>query len=77
VEVINEDYGDYVSLSSRLVNVDGSVIRMRRPLLDLKVGHWARACSRRGSAPIAREHLGQGAQASLACRVDHRRLQAA
>jgi hypothetical protein len=37
VEVINEDYGDYVSLSSRLVNVDGSVIRMRRPLLDLKV----------------------------------------
>jgi hypothetical protein len=37
VEVINEDYGDYVSLSSRLVNVDGSVIRMRRPLTELKV----------------------------------------
>lgn len=37
VEVINEDYGDYVSLSSRLVNVDGSVIRMRRPLIELKV----------------------------------------
>jgi hypothetical protein len=42
VEVINEDYGDYVSLSSRLVNVDGSVIRMRRPLLDLKVRRRAR-----------------------------------
>lgn len=37
VEVINEDYADYVSLSTRLVNVDGAVVRMRRPLLDIKV----------------------------------------
>ncbi|KAL6757491.1 hypothetical protein V8C86DRAFT_2624124 [Haematococcus lacustris] len=36
VEVINEDYSDYVSLSSRLVNVDGAVVRMRKPLCDLK-----------------------------------------
>ncbi|GAX80853.1 hypothetical protein CEUSTIGMA_g8288.t1 [Chlamydomonas eustigma] len=36
VEVINEDYGDYVSLSSRLVNVEGFVMRMKKPLMDLK-----------------------------------------
>lgn len=37
VEVINEDYADYVSLSGKLVNVDGSVLRMRKPLTELKV----------------------------------------
>jgi hypothetical protein len=37
VEVINEDYSDYVSLSSRLTSVDGAVMRMRKPLLELKV----------------------------------------
>jgi len=36
VEVINEDYADYVSLSTRLANVDGAVTRMRRPLMELK-----------------------------------------
>mmetsp|Transcript_18657 Transcript_18657/g.40080 ORF Transcript_18657/g.40080 Transcript_18657/m.40080 type:complete len:830 (-) Transcript_18657:232-2721(-) len=36
VEVINEDYSDYVSLSSKLVNVDGAVLRMRKPLVELK-----------------------------------------
>ena len=37
VEVLNEDYGEYVGLSSRLVNVDGAVIRMRQPLIDTQV----------------------------------------
>jgi hypothetical protein len=37
VEVLNEDYGEYVSLSSRLANVDGSVVRMRQPLIDTQV----------------------------------------
>eukprot|EP00200_Dunaliella_tertiolecta_P002070 CAMPEP_0202343412 /NCGR_PEP_ID=MMETSP1126-20121109/3543_1 /ASSEMBLY_ACC=CAM_ASM_000457 /TAXON_ID=3047 /ORGANISM="Dunaliella tertiolecta, Strain CCMP1320" /LENGTH=1109 /DNA_ID=CAMNT_0048934475 /DNA_START=46 /DNA_END=3376 /DNA_ORIENTATION=- len=36
VEVINADYSDYVSLSSKLVNVDGAVVRMRKPLIDLR-----------------------------------------
>ena len=36
MEVINEDYSDYVSLSSRLVNVEGAILRMRKPLLELK-----------------------------------------
>ncbi len=37
VEVINEDYADYVGLSGRLANVEGSVLRMRKPLLELRV----------------------------------------
>ncbi len=37
VEVINEDYQDYVNLSAKLAHVDGAVMRMRKPLLELKV----------------------------------------
>ena len=37
VEVINEDYADFVSLSTQLINVDGAVARMQKPLGDLKV----------------------------------------
>ncbi|DBB11835.1 TPA: hypothetical protein ACH3X3_005984 [Trebouxia sp. C0006] len=36
VEVINEDYNDFVSLSTKLVNVDGAVTQMQKPLLTLK-----------------------------------------
>ena len=36
VEVINEDYNDFVSLSTKLVNVDGAVAQMQKPLLLLK-----------------------------------------
>mmetsp|Transcript_36950 Transcript_36950/g.104270 ORF Transcript_36950/g.104270 Transcript_36950/m.104270 type:complete len:768 (-) Transcript_36950:202-2505(-) len=36
VEVINEDYSDFVSLSTKLVNVDGAVVRMKKPLGELK-----------------------------------------
>ena len=37
VEVINEDYADFVSLSTKLVNVDGAVLRMQKPLQELRV----------------------------------------
>ena len=37
LEVINEHYADVVSLSSRLVNVDTAVLRMQKPLLEIKV----------------------------------------
>lgn len=36
VEVVNEDYNDFVSLSTKLVNVDGAVLRMQKPLLEIK-----------------------------------------
>ena len=35
-QVINEDYQDFVSLSTKLVNVDGSLQRMQAPLLELQ-----------------------------------------
>lgn len=35
--MINEDYTDFVSLSTQLVNVDGAVARMQMPLTDLRV----------------------------------------
>jgi hypothetical protein len=37
VEVINEHYADFVSLSSKLVNVDSAVLRMQKPLLEIQV----------------------------------------
>ena len=37
LEVINEHYADFVSLSSRLVNVDTAVLRMQKPLLEIRV----------------------------------------
>lgn len=43
MEVINEDYADFVSLSTQLVNVDGAVARMQKPLGDLKV-RFVRVC---------------------------------
>lgn len=38
-EVINEDYDDFVSLSTKLVNVDSAVLRMQKPLEEVKVLH--------------------------------------
>ncbi len=37
VEVLNEDYSDYVGLAGKLTNVEGAVARMRKPLVELKV----------------------------------------
>ncbi|KAI5081012.1 hypothetical protein GOP47_0004195 [Adiantum capillus-veneris] len=36
VELINRDYADFVNLSTKLVDVDGAVLRMRAPLSDLR-----------------------------------------
>jgi hypothetical protein len=47
VEAINEDYSDYVGLSSKLGGLEGAVVRMRQPLLDIQVrtAHTPAACS--------------------------------
>jgi conserved oligomeric Golgi complex subunit 2 len=37
VAVINEDYGEYANLSTRMVNLEGAVVRMQKPLTDLQV----------------------------------------
>lgn len=36
VELINRDYADFVNLSTKLVDVDGAVLRMRMPLNELR-----------------------------------------
>ena len=36
-EVINEDYNDFVSLSTKLVDVDAAVDQFQAPLLDVQV----------------------------------------
>lgn len=36
VDLINRDYGDYVNLSTKLVDVDAAVVRMRAPLVELR-----------------------------------------
>jgi len=37
VEVLNEDYAEYISLSGKLGSVDGAILRMRQPLMDIQV----------------------------------------
>lgn len=61
VEVINEDYADFVSLSTQLVNVDGAVARMHKPLGELKVCVTALVCSTEGTVP-QREHVSAAGQ---------------
>ncbi|EOA29583.1 hypothetical protein CARUB_v10013037mg [Capsella rubella] len=36
VDLINRDYADFVNLSTKLVDIDAAVIRMRAPLLELR-----------------------------------------
>eukprot|EP00854_Cymbomonas_tetramitiformis_P024130 gene24130-29286_t len=36
VELINKDYTEFVNLSTKLVDIDGAVVRMRAPLVELK-----------------------------------------
>ncbi|XWS30632.1 hypothetical protein CRYUN_Cryun23aG0002200 [Craigia yunnanensis] len=36
IDLINRDYADFVNLSTKLVDVDSAVLRMRAPLLELR-----------------------------------------
>ncbi|XP_015866985.2 conserved oligomeric Golgi complex subunit 2 isoform X1 [Ziziphus jujuba] len=36
IELINRDYADFVNLSTKLVDVDAAVVRMRAPLVELR-----------------------------------------
>lgn len=36
IELINRDYADFVNLSTKLVDVDGAILRMRAPLMELR-----------------------------------------
>lgn len=36
VDLINRDYADFVNLSTKLIDVDGAIVRMRAPLMELR-----------------------------------------
>ncbi|KAL0397240.1 UNVERIFIED_CONTAM: Conserved oligomeric Golgi complex subunit [Sesamum calycinum] len=69
VELINRDYVDFVSLSTKLVDVDAAVVRMRAPLLEVKEKILAFRGSVEGSLTALQSRLKQRAQANEAREV--------
>lgn len=69
VELINRDYADFVSLSTKLVDVDGAVVRMRAPLLEIKEKILAFRGSVDSSLAALQSRLKQRAQANEAREV--------
>ncbi|KAK4486144.1 hypothetical protein RD792_008812 [Penstemon davidsonii] len=66
VELINRDYVDFVSLSTKLVDVDAAVVRMRAPLLEIKEKILSFRASVEGSLSTLQSRLKQRAQANEA-----------
>uniref|UniRef100_A0A0D6R2N2 Conserved oligomeric Golgi complex subunit 2 n=1 Tax=Araucaria cunninghamii TaxID=56994 RepID=A0A0D6R2N2_ARACU len=58
VELINRDYADFVNLSTKLVDVEGAVLRMRTPLSELR----AKISSVKGSVESSLVALQNGLQ---------------
>ncbi|KAH0941818.1 hypothetical protein HID58_001455 [Brassica napus] len=58
VDLINRDYADFVSLSTKLVDIDEAVVRMRAPLLGLR----EKIAAFRGSVEAALFALRSGLQ---------------
>ncbi len=54
VEALNEDYSDYVGLSGQLSGLEGAVVRMRQPLLEIQVRQQVKAqqCAYRGRSML-------------------------
>lgn len=50
VEALNEDYSDYVGLSGQLSGLEGAVVRMRQPLLEIQVRRAGDTASSRVSS---------------------------
>ncbi|GFP87982.1 conserved oligomeric golgi complex subunit 2 [Phtheirospermum japonicum] len=69
VELINRDYADFVSLSTKLVDVDAAVVRMRAPLLEIKEKILAFRGSVDGSLAALQIRLKQRSQANEAREV--------
>ncbi|KAG8376388.1 hypothetical protein BUALT_Bualt09G0058300 [Buddleja alternifolia] len=69
VELINRDYVDFVSLSTKLVDVDAAVVRMRAPLLEIKEKILAFRGSVHTSLTALQSRLKQRAQANEAREV--------
>lgn len=66
VELINRDYADFVNLSTKLVDVDAAVLRMRAPLIEIREKILAFRGAVEGSLVSLQGGLRQRAEASAA-----------
>ncbi|KAF5792956.1 putative COG complex component COG2 [Helianthus annuus] len=66
VELINRDYADFVNLSTKLVDVDAAVLRMRAPLIEIRDKIVAFRGAVEGSLVSLQGGLRQRAEASAA-----------
>ena len=69
VDLINRDYNDFVNLSTKLVDVDSAVARMRAPLSDLREKISAFRDSVEASLVSLQDGLRQRAEAANAREV--------
>ncbi|KAK9278492.1 hypothetical protein L1049_028058 [Liquidambar formosana] len=69
VDLINRDYNDFVNLSTKLVDVDGAIVRMRAPLTELREKIEQFRDGVEGSLVALRNGLRQRAEAAAAREV--------
>ncbi|KAL6996985.1 Conserved oligomeric Golgi complex subunit 2 [Sarracenia purpurea var. burkii] len=66
VDLINRDYADFVNLSTKLVDVDGAIVRMRAPLTEIREKILVFRGAVEGSLQALQSGLRQRAEASAA-----------
>lgn len=69
VDLINRDYADFVSLSTKLTDVDAAVVRMRAPLVEIRDKIDAFRNAVEGSLAALQNRLKQRADAAEARQV--------
>lgn len=69
IDLINRDYTDFVNLSTKLVDVDAAVVRMRAPLLELREKIEGFRGSVEGSLVALQSGLKQRSEAAAAREV--------
>ncbi|CAI6010989.1 unnamed protein product [Closterium sp. NIES-65] len=69
VELINRDYNDFVNLSTKLVDVDGAVLRMRVPLTELRAQLLAVRSSVAAAPAALEDGLARRAEAATARQI--------
>lgn len=69
IELINRDYADFVNLSTKLVDVDAAVVRMRAPLVELREKIELYRASVDGSLVALKNGLKQRSEAASAREV--------
>ncbi|CAL9030799.1 unnamed protein product [Prunus brigantina] len=69
IDLINRDYADFVNLSTKLVDVDSAVVRMRAPLVELREKIEQFRCSVQNSLVALTNGLKQRSEANEAREV--------